>query len=249
MLLNKIAFAVIAFVGKLPVMHGSGSGSGLIRRAAADNSKKADKGSDNDDEYESLSVSESIETNPSDPEPLFFSIENGDWNHGATSVTQEYDGTIKFYAPHDTKVGDTLFLFLSRTDGFLPLRIGIGDEWTRGAECFKSFNRQQNCMCAIDCVKREGPYCLEFDHEKGGGDGKDLGTVVFYRHVTADDPGCWTVELPGKTTVWAIVTAIPGVNRERPIFRTLGASCDVSNVCRESQLLHFYLHLYFLILH
>ena len=42
----------------------------------------------------------------------------------------------------------------------------------------------------------------------------------------AEDPGCWTVELPGKSTVWAIVTAIPAVNRDRPIFRKQGASCD-----------------------
>ncbi|KAK1743622.1 hypothetical protein QTG54_005219 [Skeletonema marinoi] len=175
-------------------------------------------------------LSESTEAAPSAeliPEPRFFSIGNvnlaEEWNHGATAVTAANDGTIKFYAPADTKVGDTLFLFLSRTDGLLPLRI---DQWSRGAECFKSFNRQDSCFRAADCVKRDGPYCLEFDEELGGGNGRDLGTVVFYRHVTEDDPGCWTVELPGKTTVWAIVTAIQGVNRDRPIFRTSGTSCD-----------------------
>jgi len=235
-MLFKLAIAIIAS-SQLPAAHGAG----FIRRATADTNSKADKVQSNLDTEEELLgsidmeafLSESTEATPSAeliPEPRFFSIGNvnlaEEWNHGATAVTAANDGTIKFYAPADTKVGDTLFLFLSRTDGLLPLRI---DQWSRGAECFKSFNRQDSCFRAADCVKRDGPYCLEFDEELGGGNGRDLGTVVFYRHVTEDDPGCWTVELPGKTTVWAIVTAIQGVNRDRPIFRTSGTSCDVSD--------------------
>jgi hypothetical protein len=248
-MLFKLATAIIAATSNLPAAHGSG----FIRRATADNSNvtaaaepKFGKAVKEDFHEEEPSVlidnsmeaeafpSESIEAETSSakvPEPRFFSIignvnQSKEWNHGATSVTSANDGTIKVYAPEDTQVGDTLFLFLSRTDGLLPLSL---DQWNRGAACLKSFNNQDSCMRAAHCVKRDGPYCLEFDQKLGGGDGRDLGTVVFYRHVTEDDPGCWTVELPGKTTVWAIVAAISGVNRDRPIFRTHGTSCDVSN--------------------
>jgi hypothetical protein len=243
-MLFKLAIAIIASTSKLPAAHGSG----FIRRATAseDDSNveqqaaveskfgKADK--EDVIEDEPLDLTDNVEAFPSDhneakllPEPRFFSIDHvnqsTEWNHGATSVTSANNGTIKFYAPAETQVGDTLFLFLSRTDGLLPLRL---DQWMRGAACLKSFNNQDSCLRAAHCVKREGPYCLEFDQKLGGGDGKDLGTVVFYRHVTEDDPGCWTVELPGKTTVWAIVAAISGVNKDQPVFRTLGVSCDVS---------------------
>ncbi len=246
-MLFKVTIAILAFA-QLPAAYGNG----FIRRATADsfnvepssNSKfgKAEKdvpinndASLDEDEEERLSSEdfypEIIEANPPEemtPEPRFFNFNPAEqWNHGATAVTSANSGTIKFDAPTDTQVGDTLFLFLSRTDGLLPLRI---DQWERAAACFKSTNKQDSCMTADHCIKRDGPYCLEFDQEAGGGNGRDLGTVVFYRHVTADDPGCWTVELPGKSAVWAIVTAISDVNRDRPIFRKHGVSCDVSRI-------------------
>lgn len=236
-MLFKLAVAILASSTKLPAVHGTG----FVRRATTDDSNsksKADKDSFIDkDEEEPLTLVD-MQDIPSEinqansfaeltPEPRSFSVGNSSlteqWNHGTTAVTSANDGTIKFYAPTDTQVGDTLFLFLSRTDGLLPLRI---DDWNRGSACFKSFNNQESCMRASHCVNRDGPYCLEFDAEAGGGDGRDLGTVVFYHHVTVDDPGCWTVQLPGKSTVWAIVTAIPKVDRDRPIFRTHGTSCD-----------------------
>ena len=235
-MLLKLAVAILAS-SQLPAAHGAG----FVRRATTTDNSKADKDSSFDtDEEEPLGLadmqaipSEIIETNSVaefTPEPRSFPIGNfsqaDQWNHGTTAVTSANDGTIKFFAPTDTQVGDTLFLFLSRTDGLLPLRI---DQWTRGSACFKSFNNQDSCMRAVHCVNRDGPYCLEFDPEVGGGNGRDLGTVVFYHHVTAEDPGCWTVKLPGKSTVWAILTAIPNVNRDRPIFRTRGSSCDVSS--------------------
>ncbi len=243
-MLFKVSIAILAF-SQLPAAYGNG----FIRRATADSSNvepsskfgksekdapiKEDTSLDNDKE-EPLSLEEFspeiIVANPPSeltPEPRSFNFKSAEkWNHGATAVTSANSGTIKFDAPTETQVGDTLFLFLSRTDGLLPLKI---DQWKRAAACFKSTNKQDSCMKAEHCVKRDGPYCLEFDQEAGGGNGRDLGTVVFYRHVTADDPGCWTVELPGKSAIWAIVTAIPNVNRDRPIFRKHGVSCDVSS--------------------
>lgn len=251
-MLFKVAIAILAS-SQLPAAYGNG----FIRRATADKDNsnvepsskfgKAEKDAPLDkDEQESLGLEEFspeiIEVNPPaelTPEPRFFNFSPAEqWNHGATAVTSANDGTIKFYAPTDTQVGDTLFLFLSRTDGLLPLKI---DQWKRAAACFKSTNRQDSCMTADHCVKRDGHYCLQFDQEAGGGNGRDLGTVVFYRHVTADDPGCYQVELPGKTAVWAIVTAIPNVNRDRPIFRRHGVSCDVSRYSHQKSIISCFL--------
>ncbi len=58
------------------------------------------------------------------------------------------------------------------------------------------------------------------------GDGKDLGTVLFYRKVTLDDPGCWNIQLRGGTTTWAVITAITNVNDQNPISSASSASCD-----------------------
>ncbi len=158
-MLFRFAIAAIASVGNLPAVHGSG---GFIRRvesaddsnvdpphaAAAATAAETKLGKANKEEVAVIdddalnssdmdaSLLESIDiAQPGtlQPEPRFFSIQEAkDWNHGTTSVTSAYDGTIKFYAPEDTEVGDTLFLFLHRTDGYLPLR--IDGDWTRGAE-------------------------------------------------------------------------------------------------------------------
>mmetsp|Transcript_23860 Transcript_23860/g.48239 ORF Transcript_23860/g.48239 Transcript_23860/m.48239 type:complete len:363 (-) Transcript_23860:144-1232(-) len=146
------------------------------------------------------------------------------WERGSTSVTSA-TGTITFKIPDTTNIGDTVFLFLSRTDNVLPLKIS---GWERGAECFKKTNRQDDCFRAVDCVERDGPYCLKFRRGDLVGDGRDLATVMFYRIVTEDDPCEWTVELPGRTTSWAIVTAIPNVNQEEPILSTAETACDIS---------------------
>jgi hypothetical protein len=60
------------------------------------------------------------------------------------------------------------------------------------------------------------------------GGGNDLGTVMFYKRVTKDDPGCWVVDLKGGTT-WAVVTAITNVNERDPTRDVSGASCDKSS--------------------
>ena len=158
-MLFRFAIAAIASVSNLPASHGSG---GFIRRVESANDSNVDPppaaavataaetklGKANKEEVAVIdddtlnasdmeaSLFESIDiAQPGklQPEPRFFSIQEAkDWNHGTTSITSAYDGTIKFYAPEDTEVGDTLFLFLHRTDGYLPLR--IDDDWTRGAE-------------------------------------------------------------------------------------------------------------------
>ena len=90
------------------------------------------------------------------------------------------------------------FLSRSRTDGVLPLNL---PSWSRGAECFKSNNRQKSCMRAVHCIQRDGPYCHTFMKDGVTGNGKDLATVVFYRHVEEDDPCEWTLNLAGKSSV------------------------------------------------
>mmetsp|Transcript_29746 Transcript_29746/g.66762 ORF Transcript_29746/g.66762 Transcript_29746/m.66762 type:complete len:347 (-) Transcript_29746:107-1147(-) len=154
------------------------------------------------------------------PESMDF---GDDWNHGSTAVSAPKSGVIEFNVPDQARVGDTVFLFLSRTDGVLPLRL---DKWTRAAECFKSTNRQKKCLRAVHCIERNGPYCQAFKRDNIGGSGKDLGTVVFYRHLKAEDPGCWKIELPGKTTTWLTAISVSGVNKDKPIKRASGVSCD-----------------------
>lgn len=153
------------------------------------------------------------------------------WNHGSYAVTATrksgYDGiNIKIKLPDRTRPGDTLFLFLSRTDGLLPLSIR---GWTKGAECFKSTNRQGKCLTEEHCIQRNGKYCLKFRRDGVTGTGKDLATVMFHKKVTSNqEPGCFTISLPGKTTTWGILTAIPSVNENRPILSFAGRSCDAA---------------------
>lgn len=106
-------------------------------------------------------------------------------------------------------------------------------------------------MRAVHCIQRDGPYCSVFRKDGETGNGKDLATVVYYRHVEEDDPCEWTLNLAGKsiqvviynrivitltglsliftssigrTTTWAVVVSVPNVNRETPIQRVAGAS-------------------------
>lgn len=108
----------------------------------------------------------------------------------------------------------------------MPLSIS---GWRRGASCFKSYNRQESCLRASDCVSYsdDGQYCHRFRRGDEEGDGKDLATVLFYRTLEEDDPECFTVKTPGSSRLWAIATAITDVN-QKPILRAKGTSCDVS---------------------
>lgn len=55
-----------------------------------------------------------------------------DWNHGYFAVSAPKSGTIKVFFPKETQAGDMVFLFLSRTDGLLPLKIVGPEGWKRG---------------------------------------------------------------------------------------------------------------------
>lgn len=147
------------------------------------------------------------------------------WNHG-TFASSSKSGTITIEIPKHAQVGDTLFLFLSRTDAFMPINL---KGWTRGASCFKKSNGQPACFLARDCVEEYGTNCIFFQQGIYGnkGDGADLGTILFHRTVTVDDPNSWNIEL-GYTNrrIWAIITAVTNVNQTHPIRSAAGTSCD-----------------------
>jgi hypothetical protein len=83
------------------------------------------------------------------------------------------------------------------------------------------------CLRASDCIIKDSPYCLQFQGDAG--EGTDLGTVVFHRRVTEDDPASWNVELRGDHPTWAIATAITNVNERQPILSASGTFCDVDS--------------------
>jgi hypothetical protein len=154
-----------------------------------------------------------------------------DWYHGSTTtITRKRDnGTIALLVPPDAKVDDHLFLFLSRTDDYLPLQL---DQWTSVAQCFKSSNEQAVCLTASDCTKQEDDYCKTFTK----GRGRDLGTAVYFHKLTPNDRNDdgvvnnmwrnWTIDIRGNNTAWAIINAIAGVNEKQPVLTTAGTSCD-----------------------
>ena len=88
----------------------------------------------------------------------------------------------------------------SGSGGHLPIEI---EHWTRGAECFKSNNKQKDCFRATHCVVRDGNFCTRFRNGRMVGKGNDLATVMYYHKMTQSNPGCWTVDLNGGTT-WAM---------------------------------------------
>lgn len=103
--------------------------------------------------------------------------DSNDWSHGSYAVMSKESGVVKLPIPPDTQLGDYLFLFISRTDGFLPIKLG---HWNLGAECFKTQNGQVNCLRASDCIEENDNYCLNFRREGHIGNGKDLAVVVSY---------------------------------------------------------------------
>jgi len=154
-----------------------------------------------------------------------------DWYHGSTTtITRLRDnGTIALLVPSDAKIDDYLFLFLSRTDDYLPLRL---DQWTSVAQCFKSSNEQAGCLTESDCMIQDDHYCKTFTK----GNGRDLGTAAFYHKLTPNDRDengvvnngwrNWTIDIRGNNIAWAIINAIAGVNEKQPVLTTAGASCD-----------------------
>jgi len=139
--------------------------------------------------------------------------------HVKTTSAYSSGGTLTIESPSSNH-GDLLFLFLSRTDSFLPLKIS---GWTRLAECFKSYNEQAQCWSASDCILKKGRYCRNFPQ----GTGRDLATVVFYRTVKVDKTQ-FSFSIKGIHPSWAIMTALAGVDETNPLRSVGTASCDNS---------------------
>lgn len=117
----------------------------------------------------------------------------------------------------------TLFLFLSRTDSYLPLLL---DGWTLAASCFKSYNSQSTCWKAEDCRSKwsDGKYCSSFP----SGNGKDLGTVVYYRTIYSPDDveDSYYIRIRGSHPSWAILTALRGIDPDDPVHGVAAQSRD-----------------------
>ena len=92
------------------------------------------------------------------------------WNHGSYAVAST-NNVITIRTPPDTEIGYKLFLFLSRTDDFLPMDM---DQWTRGAACYESNNGQRDCFRASDCIAQDGSYCRTFKRNSYGSTGTKI---------------------------------------------------------------------------
>lgn len=149
--------------------------------------------------------------------------------HVKTTTAYSSNGDLVIESP-STNPNHMLFLFLSRTDSYLPLKLKgweRPDPATIGAECFKSYNEQPQCFHEKDCITRGSKYCWEF---VGGRSGRDLATVVFYRRAS-DKLSEFQIKMKGsRHASWAIVTAMRGANHTHPIHggAATAASCDHS---------------------
>jgi hypothetical protein len=83
--------------------------------------------------------------------------------------------------------------------------------------------------CRLTIKKESIEYCKEFDE----GRGKDLGQAVFTHVLTladkdlsADGWRFWSMTLHGTNRAWAIVMAIPDVNKSHPVRGYAGVTCD-----------------------
>ena len=164
-----------------------------------------------------------------------FGASSRSWHIASASAYDDGtdSGGYKLRVPNpiynSTDVGDDalLVLFLSRSDGLLPLRL---KGWERIAECFKSGNQEPvgSCWRADDCVELSGneKYCLEFpDGEKGD----DLGTVVYTRPALDEvDNENFSIRLRGSDQSFAILTAIQGVKSKGITQDVATTSCDNS---------------------
>ncbi len=138
--------------------------------------------------------------------------------------TADYDsgGDVRLSVTSDTREGDLLMLFLSRTDDLLPIRL---DGWTAGASCFKTTNGQNECHVISDCTSRDGDYCRRFDGDKRG---RDLATVVFYRTVGSNDSRTYSIDMRGSNPGWGILTTLRGATNNDPI-RDVATESDDGN--------------------
>ena len=131
------------------------------------------------------------------------------------------DGHVTIERPKGTDEGDLLFLFLSRTDDVLPVKL---PGWKHAASCLKRKNAVDECLTIEECDDHiDGDMCYG---------GKDLGTVVFYRQIEREEPKSysWNIEGFHRNPAWAILIAIRegNVNIDNPVRSIATVSCDKS---------------------
>lgn len=139
---------------------------------------------------------------------------------GSTSAYHP-TGDITINRPPNSEKDDLLFLFLSRTDDALPIRL---NGWVPVASCLKKHNNIENCMAIEECDLIWKGYCYG---------GPDLGTVVFYRKVTDYEPSNYHMNITAYfgRPAWAILTAVKNadITNENPVRSVATASCDLSD--------------------
>ena len=84
-----------------------------VRKLKKDNNKsnKNKKGNDEDEEEEEVEENNSVNFTPIVRSNIL-AVEESDWSGGTYAVSSARSGSFKVYVPAETKVGDTLFLFL-----------------------------------------------------------------------------------------------------------------------------------------
>ena len=84
-----------------------------VRKLKKDNNKsnKNKKGNDEDEEEEEVEENNSANFTPVVRSNIL-AVEESDWSGGTYAVSSARSGSFKVYVPAETKVGDTLFLFL-----------------------------------------------------------------------------------------------------------------------------------------
>lgn len=143
-------------------------------------------------------------------------------NVRSSSHAYDKDGYIKISRPKGSKEGDLLFLFLSRTDDVLPVKL---KGWKLGASCLKKHNTVKKCYTIEECDdKRYDDFCYG---------GTDLGTVIFYKIVRDNEPSSysWNIEGLKGNPAWAILAAVreANINTDNPIRSVNTVSCDRSD--------------------
>ena len=86
-----------------------------VRKLKKDNNKSNKNKKDNDEDEEEEEVEE-IVNNSVNFTPIvrsnILAVEETDWSGGTYAVSSARSGSFKVYVPAETRVGDTLFLFL-----------------------------------------------------------------------------------------------------------------------------------------
>lgn len=132
-------------------------------------------------------------------------------------------GDINITRPGQSETDDLLFLFLSRTDEALPVKL---NGWTAVASCLKKHNNVNRCETIDNCRSEflwRG-YCYS---------GADLGTVVYFRKITDYEPSYYHMNITAYygRPAWAILTAVKNadISSENPVRSVATTSCDKSD--------------------